>query len=75
MTRVGTGKPAILVLVTTVRVNPFGAPFRLGVAVMRAGKTRVLCRVEGRVRGNGNDRVILEERNGVVTARRARGRR
>ncbi len=67
-------RDAILVLVTTVRVNPTGVPFRLGVAVTRAGRARVLCRVEGRVRASGHDRVVLEERDGVVVARRARGR-
>lgn len=66
---------ATLVLVTTVRINPFGAPFRLGVAVTRAGRARVLCRVEGEVRGLGRDRVQLEERDGVVVARAARGQR
>jgi hypothetical protein len=58
------------VLVTTVRVNPSGVPFRLGVAVARSGRARVLCRVADAVRGSGYDRVVLEERDGVVTARR-----
>lgn len=62
---------ARLVLVTTVRVNPSGAPFRLGVAVKRSGRERVLCVVEGAVRGLGYDRVVLEERNGVTVARPA----
>lgn len=66
---------ATLVLVTTVRINPSGAPFRLGVAVTRSGHARVLCRVEGAVRGLGRDRVQLEERDGVVVARAARVRR
>jgi len=60
---------AILVLVTTVRINPSGAPFRLGVAVTRGGRARVLCLIEGNVRGLGRDRVQLEERDGVVVAR------
>jgi hypothetical protein len=63
---------AVLTLVTTVRVNPSGAPFRLGVAVTRSGRARVLCRVAGDVRGNGRDRVVLEERDGIVVARPAR---
>jgi len=67
-------RDAVLVLVTTVRVNPTGTPFRLGVAITRRGRARVLCRVEGRVRESGHDRVVLEERDGVVVARRARGR-
>ena len=60
---------ARLVLVTTVRINPTGAPFRLGVAVERRGCARVLCVVEGAVRGLGYDRVVLEERGGVTVAR------
>ena len=67
-------REARLVLVTTVRVNPTGAPFRLGVAVMRSGRERVLCVVEGAVRGLGYDWVVLEERDGVTVARRARRR-
>lgn len=66
---------ATLVLVTTVRVNPSGDPFRLGVAVTRCGRARVLCRVEGVVRGSGRDRVTLEENDGVVAARGRRTRR
>lgn len=68
-------RAATLVLVTTVRVNPTGVPFRLGLAIMRRGRTRVLCRVEGNVRGSGHDRVMIEERNGVMIARSARARR
>jgi len=68
-------RDARLVLVTTVRINPTGAPFRLGVAVMRSGRARVLCVVEGAVRGLGYDRVVLEERGGVTVARPARRRR
>ncbi len=66
---------ARLVLVTTVRVNPSGAPFRLGVAVERCGRARVLCVVEGAVRGLGYDRVVLEDRDGATVARPARRRR
>jgi uncharacterized OB-fold protein len=66
---------ATLVLVTTVRINPSGAPFRLGVAVTRSGRARVLCRVAGAVRGTGRDPVVLEETEGVMVARPARGRR
>lgn len=72
--RVGIAGEATLVLVTTVRINPSGAPFQLGVAVTRSGRARVLCRVEGAVRGLGHDRVRLEERDGVVVARAARRR-
>jgi hypothetical protein len=60
---------AVLELVTTVRVNPSGQPFQLGVAVLRAGRSRTLCRVEGAVRGLGNDRVVLERRGDVIVAR------
>jgi hypothetical protein len=63
---------AVLELVTTVRVNPTGEPFQLGVAVTRAGRVRTICRVEGAVRGLGNDVVVLERRGDVVVARRAR---
>jgi hypothetical protein len=66
---------ATLVLVTTVRVNPFGAPFRLGLAVTRYGRARVLCRVDGAVRGSGHDRVVLEAREGVFYAVSERARR
>ena len=68
-------RTARLVLVTTVRVNPSGAPFRLGLAIERRGRGRVLCVVEGAVRGLGYDRVVLEERDGVTVARPARRRR
>lgn len=67
-------REARLVLVTTVRVNPSGAPFRLGVAIEGCGRARVLCVVEGAVRGLGYDRVVLEERGGVTVARRPRRR-
>jgi uncharacterized OB-fold protein len=70
---------AVLELVTTVRVNPSGQPFQLGVAVLRAGRSRTLCRVEGPVRGLGNDAVMLERRGAMIVARprlraRSRGR-
>jgi hypothetical protein len=71
-------RAARLVLVTTVRVNPSGAPFRLGVAIEGCGRARVLCVVEGAVRGLGYDRVLLEECRGVTVARpvfRRRSRR
>ncbi len=68
-------REAVLVLVTTVRVNPSGAPFQLGVAVTRGDRARVLCRVDGAVRGLGYDRVRLSERDGVVVARPARVKR
>jgi hypothetical protein len=67
-------REARLVLVTTVRINPSGTPFRLGVAVARRGRERVLCLVEGAVRGLGYDRVVLEEGSGVTVARPARRR-
>lgn len=54
---------AILVSHTTVRVSPTGEPYRLGVAVA-VGGAATLCVVEGRIRGNGRDRVTLELRNG-----------
>ena len=65
---------ATLELVTTVRVNPTGQPYQLGVAVTRAGRARTLCRVEGAVRGLGNDAVILERRGDVLIARPRRSR-
>jgi uncharacterized OB-fold protein len=65
---------ATLELVTTVRVNPTGRPYQLGVAVTRAGRARTLCRVEGAVRGLGNDAVILERRGDVLIARPRRSR-
>jgi uncharacterized OB-fold protein len=61
---------AVLELVTTVRVNPSGQPFQLGVAVLRAGRSRTLCRIEGAVRGLGNDAVMLERRGDVIVAKR-----
>ena len=60
---------AVLELVTVVRVNPTGQPFQLGVAVTRAGRARTLCRVEGVVRGLGNDAVVLERRGDLLVAR------
>lgn len=65
---------AVLELVTTVRVNPWGEPFQLGVAVTRAGRLRTLCRVEGTVRGLGRDAVVLERRGDVIIARRGNPR-
>jgi uncharacterized OB-fold protein len=61
------GARAKLVACTTVRVTPSGEPFRLGVAVTREG-ARTLCRVEGGVRGNGYDRVLLVEQDGRYLA-------
>ena len=63
---------AVLELVTTVRVNPSGEPFQLGIAVTRAGRTRTICRVEGNVRALGHDRVILERRGDMIVARSRR---
>ena len=60
---------AVLELVTVVRVNPSGQPYQLGVAVTRAGHGRTLCRVEGMVRGAGNDAVVLERRGDMIVAR------
>jgi len=60
---------AVLELVTTVRVNPTGEPYQLGIAVTRAGRARTICRVEGTVRGLGHDRVLLERHGDVITAR------
>jgi uncharacterized OB-fold protein len=64
---------AILVSHTTVRVSPTGEPYRLGVAVA-AGGAATLCVVEGRIRGNGRDRVTLELRDGRYHAVGARAR-
>jgi hypothetical protein len=60
---------AVLELVTTVRVNPTGEPYRLGIATTRSGRARTICRVEGAVRGLGHDRVVLERRGDVIIAR------
>ena len=60
---------AVLELVTTVRVNPSGEPFQLGIAVTRAGRARTICRVEGAVRGLGHDPVVLERRGDMIIAR------
>jgi uncharacterized OB-fold protein len=67
---------ATLLVMTTVRVTPTGEPFRLGVAVTRAGHARTLCRVAGRLRENGRDAVVLERRGDAIVARaRPRSRR
>ncbi len=66
---------ATLLVQTIVRVTPSGGPFRLGVAVTRAGHAHTLCRVEGDVRGTGHDAVMLERRGNVIVARRRRGAR
>ncbi len=60
---------AVLELVTTVRVNPSGEPFQLGIAVTRSGRARTICRVEGAVRALGHDPVVLERRGDVIIAR------
>ncbi len=78
LTPVRVSAGAILVSHTTVRVNPTDKPFRLGVAVAECGAA-TLCVVEGRVRGNGRERVRLELRAGryyavTVTARTSRRR-
>jgi hypothetical protein len=59
---------AVLELVTTVRVNPSGEPFQLGIAVTRSGRARTICRVEGAVRALGHDRVVLERRGDMIVA-------
>jgi uncharacterized OB-fold protein len=63
---------ATLELVTTVRINPSGQPFRIGIAVTRAGHARTLCLVEGDVRGLGHDAVLLEHRGDTIVARPVR---
>lgn len=63
---------AVLELVTTVRVNPSGEPFQLGIAVTRAGRARTICRVEGAVRALGHDPVVLERRGDMIIARTRR---
>jgi uncharacterized OB-fold protein len=68
-TRVGV--EAHLRSCTTVRVNPSGEPFRLGIAVTREGAS-TLCVVEGRVRGSGYDAVRLAVDDGRFTARATR---
>ena len=64
---------ATLVASTVVRVNPTGAPFRLGVA-RTAGGASTLCVIEGEVRGHGHDRVRLVRRDGRFHAVAARAR-
>jgi len=59
----------VLELVTTVRVNPTGEPYQLGIAVTRAGRARTICRVEGPVRAVGHDPVVLERRGDMIIAR------
>ncbi|MDH4035879.1 MAG: hypothetical protein OEX18_01745 [Candidatus Krumholzibacteria bacterium] len=63
---------ARLIATTTVRVNPQGRPFVLGIAVTRCGRARTLCVVRTRIRGNGRDAVRLCNEDGVVVARAAR---
>ena len=60
---------ARLIALTTVRVNPSGRPFVLGLAVTRCGRARTLCVVEGEIRGNGRDAVRLCNERGVIVAR------
>jgi uncharacterized OB-fold protein len=63
LTRVRIPSTATLVSHTTVRVNPSGEAFGLGVAVTGGGAA-TLCIVEGNVRGHGRDRVRLVLRDG-----------
>lgn len=49
---------AVLAAHTTVRVGPSGAPIRLGIARTRCGAA-TLCIIEGSIRGNGRERVML----------------
>jgi hypothetical protein len=67
---------ARIIATTTVRVNPSGRPFVLGLAVTRCGHARTLCVVETEIRGNGRDPVWLCNEAGVMVARarRVRGR-
>ena len=62
------GAKARLRSATTVRVNPSGAPFQLGIAVTDEGAS-TLCIVEGTVRGNGRDRVVLVKTDERFVAR------
>jgi len=59
---------AVLELVTTVRVNPSGEPYQLGIVVTRSGRARTICRVEGAVRALGHDPVVLERRGDMIIA-------
>jgi len=63
---------ATLLVTTTVRVSPSGAPYRLGLAVTVCGRARTLCRIEGRVRETGYDAVVLERRGATIVARPVR---
>lgn len=51
---------ATLVQQTVVYVNPSGAPFRLGLAMIECG-ARTLCRIDERV-GNGTNELVRIER-------------
>jgi len=52
---------------TTVRVNPTGHPFRLGLVRLAKGVT-ALCIVSGLTRGSGYDRVRIVTKDGVFHA-------
>ena len=59
---------ARLIATTTVRVNPGGRPFVLGIAVTKCGRARTLCVVDTVIRGNGRDAVRLRNEGGVIVA-------
>jgi hypothetical protein len=65
---------ARIIATTTVRVNPTGRPFVLGLAVTRCGRARTLCVVEAGIRGNGHDPVWLLNEAGLMVARAPRVR-
>ena len=58
---------------TTVRVNPTGSPYRIGVAATSCGAT-TLCVIDGDIRGTGYERVRLELRDGRYHAVAANAR-
>jgi uncharacterized OB-fold protein len=49
---------AVLIVHTTVYINPTGIPVTLGIARTRC-KAQTLCIVKSKIRGNGRDRVVL----------------
>jgi uncharacterized OB-fold protein len=63
-----------LLLHTTVRVTPSGEPLELGVVRTPAGAT-TLCRIRGRIRGNGRDAVELVVEEGRFVALGKGGRK
>ena len=60
---------ATLIACTTVRVGPVEGPFRLGLARNAEGGT-TLCRIDDDVDDAEGTPVVLEDRDGILHARR-----